>query len=113
APTAGWQGHQQDASPGHGAIIARLGASGSMTQANAPAQTAGYFTPGDLPIPTPAAGEWNIAVADGPVIATAIHDGHGIRPSLGPLLSLSDAARFREEDPLTGILTTAGDVRIQ
>lgn len=72
-----------------------------------------YFTGSELPIPTEAAREWNIAVADGPVVATAIHDGHHIRPALRSLLALSDAARFREEDPLTGVLTDVGDVRIQ
>ncbi len=72
-----------------------------------------YFAGDDLPIPSPATREWNIAVSDGPVVATALHDGHRIRPALRPLLALSDAARFREEDPLTGLLTAVGDVRIQ
>ena len=51
-------------------------------------------------------------MADGPVIATAIHDGHRIRPALQPLLALPDADRFREEDPLTGVLAAVGDVRV-
>ena len=74
---------------------------------------AGYFHGGGVPVPTPLAREWNIAVADGPVVATAIHDGHGMRPSLRSHAALDDAARFREEDPLTGLLTEVGDVRIQ
>ena len=72
-----------------------------------------YFQPGQPPVPTPAAAEWNIAVANGPVVATAIHDGHAIRPSLQPLMALSDSTRLREEDPLTGLLATVGDIRIQ
>jgi hypothetical protein len=98
---------------GHGAIMTQPRSSLAMTPFDAPARHAGYFNAGDLPVPTARAGEWNITVADGPVIATAIHDGHAMRPSLRPLLALSDAQRFREEDPLTGMLTAVGDVRIQ
>ena len=46
------------------------------------ARPARYFRPGEIPIPTPAAAEWKVTVSDGPVIATAIHDGHALRPSL-------------------------------
>jgi len=56
--------------------------------------------------------DWDIMLRDGPVIATAIHDGHAIRPSLQPLVALADDARLREEDPFTGLLTDVGDVRI-
>lgn len=74
---------------------------------------AGYFRPGSIPIPTPAAAEWKVAISDGPVIATAIHDGHALRPSLRPLMALGSEERRREEDPLTGVFTSVGDVRIQ
>ncbi|MGY1457886.1 MULTISPECIES: N-formylglutamate amidohydrolase [unclassified Luteimonas] len=84
-----------------------------MTRPETPAPQARYFQDGQPPVPTAAAREWNIAVADGPVVATAIHDGHAIRPSLQSLLALPDDVRFREEDPLTGVLTAVGDVRIQ
>ena len=40
----------------------------------------------------------------GPVIATAIHDGHAVRPAIAPLLALDEATRLREEDPHTGRL---------
>jgi len=64
-------------------------------------------------VPATRTADWDITVADGPVVATAIHDGHSIRPSLQPLLALDDDARLREEDPLTGLLTDVGDVRIR
>ncbi|MGY0651304.1 N-formylglutamate amidohydrolase [Luteimonas sp. A537] len=61
--------------------------------------------------PNPAS--WDITASEGPVIATAIHDGHAVRPELQPLLALPDDERLREEDPLTGLFTTVGDVRIR
>lgn len=57
--------------------------------------------------------DWDIVAADGPVIATAIHDGHAIRESLQPYLAIDATARRREEDPMTGFLTEAGDIRIR
>jgi N-formylglutamate deformylase len=47
-----------------------------------------------------------VAVTDrgGPVIATAIHDGHTVRPEIAGLLALDDATRLREEDPYTNRL---------
>jgi len=36
------------------------------------------------------------------VIATAIHDGHELRPSVADAMKLGDADRLREEDPFTG-----------
>ena len=80
---------------------------------NSPSHGHAFFGEAPVPVPTSATREWNIAVSDGPVIATAIHDGHAIRPSLRSLLRLPDDVRFREEDPLTGVLTSVGDVRIQ
>ena len=38
----------------------------------------------------------------GPLIATAIHDGHSIRDDLRDFIALSDQERLREEDPFTG-----------
>ncbi len=57
--------------------------------------------------------DWDIVLSDGPVIATAIHDGHAIRDSLLPWLASDETERRREEDPLTGLLTSVGDVRIR
>jgi N-formylglutamate deformylase len=40
----------------------------------------------------------------GPVVATAIHDGHGLRPEVAGRLAIDEATRLREEDPYTGRL---------
>lgn len=56
---------------------------------------------------------WEIALGDGPVVATAIHDGHAMRDSLGEWMAIDEEARRRDEDPLTGLLTTAGDVQVR
>jgi len=48
----------------------------------------------------------------GPIIATAIHNGHDVRPSLLPNMSVSEAQRLRDEDPYTGRLTDVGDARL-
>ncbi|MDQ3617411.1 MAG: N-formylglutamate amidohydrolase [Pseudomonadota bacterium] len=57
--------------------------------------------------------EWEITLGDGPVIATAIHDGHYMRDSLQPWLAIDEEQRRREEDPLTGVLTTVGDTQVR
>lgn len=57
--------------------------------------------------------DWDMVAGDGPVIATAIHDGHAIRDSLQPYLAIGEEVRRREEDPMTGFLTEVGDVRIR
>lgn len=49
-----------------------------------------------------AAAWWQVQRGQGPVVATAIHDGHGLRASLAARMALPDAARLREEDPFTG-----------
>lgn len=41
----------------------------------------------------------------GELIATAIHDGHLVRPEVERLLAISGIKRRREEDPYTAILT--------
>ncbi|CAN5647526.1 N-formylglutamate amidohydrolase [soil metagenome] len=57
--------------------------------------------------------DWDLVMGQGPVLATAIHDGHDVRCSLLPHLAFDDAQRRRDEDPLTGVLATAGDVRLR
>ena len=45
---------------------------------------------------------WRIIRGEGiPLIATAIHDGHALRPEVAALTALDDASRRREEDPFT------------
>src|SRR5690606_16269016 len=63
----------------------------AMIESGRRERQSGFFEWRDLLVPTSASGDWNIAIADGPVVATAIHDGHLIRPSLAPSLALSDA----------------------
>jgi hypothetical protein len=45
---------------------------------------------------------WTVHRGPGPVFATAIHDGHDLRPEIAEAMKLSDEARLREEDPFTG-----------
>ena len=45
---------------------------------------------------------WTLVRGDGPVLATAIHDGHAVRPALADRFKLGNAGRLREEDPFTG-----------
>ena len=45
---------------------------------------------------------WTIQHGPGAVVATAIHDGHELRPEVAAAVSLDDSARLREEDPYTG-----------
>ena len=55
---------------------------------------------------------WTIMRSPGPLIATAIHAGHQVRPSLLPHLALPADERLREEDPHTNEFLFAGDTRI-
>jgi N-formylglutamate deformylase len=57
--------------------------------------------------------DWDVVLGDGPVVAAAIHDGHAVRDSLLPHMAFTEAERRRDEDPLTGMLTSVGDVRIR
>lgn len=45
---------------------------------------------------------WSAQAGPGPVIATAIHDGHALRPEVLAAMALDDTGRLREEDPFTG-----------
>ena len=45
---------------------------------------------------------WTVQHGPGRVIATAIHDGHEVRPEIAAQLALADGDRLREEDPFTG-----------
>jgi N-formylglutamate amidohydrolase len=45
---------------------------------------------------------WRAQRGDGPVVATAIHDGHNVREEVREALAILPADRLREEDPFTG-----------
>jgi hypothetical protein len=47
-------------------------------------------------------GCWTVRRGSGPIVATAIHDGHELRAEVAEFIGLSDAERLREEDPYTG-----------
>jgi N-formylglutamate deformylase len=55
---------------------------------------------------------FRVEYGDGPVIATAIHDGHALRSDVASRVRLSDAERLREEDPFTATWTGIGDTRV-
>ncbi|MGB3712133.1 MAG: N-formylglutamate amidohydrolase [Erythrobacter sp.] len=52
---------------------------------------------------------WNTIVSGGPVVATAIHAGHVVRPDLETHLAIDPDGRRREEDPLTDYFLTLAD----
>ncbi|TQN59849.1 N-formylglutamate amidohydrolase [Agrobacterium tumefaciens] len=57
-------------------------------------------------------GFWSIDFGNSPVIGTAIHDGHRIRPDIAGLMALSPDKRLREEDPFTGVMIAGMTNRI-
>lgn len=55
---------------------------------------------------------WKIKKGDSPLIATAIHDGHGLRDEVAELITLSETDRLREEDPFTNSWVDVADTQI-
>lgn len=55
---------------------------------------------------------FSMQLDDAPLVALAIHHGHELRDELRPLMLLDDAARLREEDPLTGTWTLCAPNRV-
>lgn len=49
---------------------------------------------------------WTVQHGAGPIVATAIHDGHAFRPEVAAAIALPDSERLREEDPFTGQAVT-------
>lgn len=45
---------------------------------------------------------WTVQRGASPVVGTAIHDGHAVRPGLLDKMALDARERLREEDPFTG-----------
>jgi N-formylglutamate deformylase len=55
---------------------------------------------------------WQLEVGGGRLVATAIHDGHGLRPEVAAIMALDDAQRTREEDPFTARWTAIAPTRV-
>ncbi|MBN2674842.1 MAG: N-formylglutamate amidohydrolase, partial [Deltaproteobacteria bacterium] len=55
---------------------------------------------------------WTLKQGNGPILGTAIHSGHIVRPDIADILNVDDATRFREEDPYTDELTAIVDSRL-
>ena len=55
---------------------------------------------------------WIHSFGEGPIVATAVHDGHSIRKDLKDKMHLSEKSRLREEDPYTGGWTECVEHRI-
>jgi len=55
---------------------------------------------------------WRIHEGIGPLVGTAIHDGHELREEVGDHILLSEDERLREEDPYTGLWTSIASTQI-
>jgi N-formylglutamate deformylase len=55
---------------------------------------------------------WKITEADSPIIATAIHAGHELRPEIARRIRLTSRERLREEDPFTDAFTCVAPTRV-
>ncbi len=55
---------------------------------------------------------WSIQENGGPIVATAIHNGHAISDEIARTILVDEDARLREEDPYTGQWTRVGDTRV-
>jgi len=55
--------------------------------------------------PSKTTGLWTLEEGGGPLFATALHDGHDVRPEVAERLALAEEVRLREEDPFTSAWT--------
>lgn len=55
---------------------------------------------------------WELTQGHEPVVAVALHDGHNVRPEVAALFAVTEADRWREEDPFTATWTAIADTRI-
>jgi N-formylglutamate deformylase len=55
---------------------------------------------------------WALDFGEGPLVATAIHDGATVRDDVLAHMAVDTATRWREEDPYTGQWTRVAPVRI-
>lgn len=53
--------------------------------------------------------EWRITRGDTPVLATAVHAGHELRPEAKALMKLPAKDRLREEDPFTDLWVSVAE----
>ncbi len=55
---------------------------------------------------------WLLHEGRSPLVTTAIHDGHEVRPEVAEILKLTGLERLREEDPFTGDWTIVAETRL-
>lgn len=55
---------------------------------------------------------WDMHIEDSPILATAIHQGHGLSQQAQHNSALTNASRLREEDPFTGTWAEIAPSRI-
>lgn len=55
---------------------------------------------------------WTVQLGEGPLLATAVHDGHQLREDVISQMHLDDLGRLREEDPFTGQWTNLAPSRV-
>ena len=55
---------------------------------------------------------WEVREGKGPLIGVALHAGHNLRSELVPLIAVTEAERFREEDPYSDYWTQACGTQI-
>ena len=55
---------------------------------------------------------WEIVAGDGPVVATAIHNGHDLRAEVSRAIGIDEATRAYEEDHHTALFTQVCQTRV-
>ncbi len=55
---------------------------------------------------------WREVIADGPLVAVALHAGHGVRDDAARRMKITPPDRLREEDPFTDRWTTIAPTRV-
>jgi N-formylglutamate deformylase len=55
---------------------------------------------------------WQVHEGGGPVIATAVHHGHDLRPEVAARIALDERQRLCEEDPYAGAWAAVGDTSV-
>ena len=55
---------------------------------------------------------WRLHIGHGPLVASAIHDGHELREEVLAHMALNESSRLREQDPFTELWTRVAPTRI-